>query len=222
MTGGRASARPDIAMHMPHDPDTAPSRPAPASGGAGEAPLAQYVDVLWRFRWLLVMGPLLAGAVAFAIALRLTPRFEATATLMVTPSKASELPTSPQPDIRSYRAFLANQSLAAEVVREFHLDAPPSNLTPQRFLEAALNTEDGRGTNLISLQVTLSDPQLAARVANAMAERSVALSRSLEQREAVVARDFIKSQLDGARERLTQARDALSTYQRQAQVDLLE
>ena len=55
-----------------------------------------------------------------------------------------------------------------------------------------------------------------------MAERAVALSRSLEQREAVVARDFIKSQLDGARERLTQAREALSTFQRQAQVDLLE
>ena len=222
MKGGRARARPDIAMHMPHDPETAPSRLAPASGVDGETALAHHLHQLWRFRWLLVAGPLLAGAVAYGIALTLTPRFQATATIMVTPSKAGEQATAPQPDVRSFRAFLANQSLAAEVVREFHLDAPPSRLTPQRFLASVLNIGDMRGTNLIGLEVTLSDPQLAARVANSMAERSVALSRSLEQREAVVARDFIKSQLDGARERLTQARDALSTYQRQAQVDLLE
>ena len=70
--------------------------------------------------------------------------------------------------------------------------------------------------------MTAPDPQLAARIANAMAARAVGLSRSVEQAESVVARDVIKGQLDAARDRLTQSRAALEAYQREAQVELLE
>jgi uncharacterized protein involved in exopolysaccharide biosynthesis len=207
--------------------DTGRREPSYAAAGAPPPSdalhLADHLERLWRFRWLLLVGPLLAGAVAYGVALTLTPEFLAVATLIVTPSKAGDQTTSsPPPDVRNYRAFLQNQSLAAEVVREFHLNAAPASLTPQRFLDRHVNVQEVRGTNLVSLEVTLNEAQIAARVANAMAERAVTLSRSLEQREAVVARDIIKSQLDAARERLTQARGALATYQRGAQVDLLE
>ena len=70
--------------------------------------------------------------------------------------------------------------------------------------------------------MTVSSADLAARIANAMANRAVGLSRLVEQSESVVARDVIKGQLDAARDWLTQSRAALETYQRQAQVELLE
>jgi polysaccharide biosynthesis transport protein len=205
-------------MHMPPDTDHSHARDdlRPRDGSLGDSPLAHYLDALWRFRWLLVGGSVLAAVVTYVIALTLTPRFEATAVLMVTASKTGEQVASGL-DVRNFRAFVQNQTLASEIIKEFAL-----NTTPQRFLDDQVNVQDVRGTNLLTVGVTVSSADLAARIANAMANRAVALSRSVEQSESVVARDVIKGQLDAARDRLTQSRAALETYQRQAQVELLE
>ena len=207
-------------MHMAPDTDHSRARDGfrPGDGPLGDSPLADYLQALWRFRWLLIGGSVLAAAIAYVVSLTLTPRFEASAVLMVTASKTGEQVASGTGlDVRNFRAFVQNLTIAADVIKEFGLQ-----VTPQRFLDDNLVVQDVRGTNLLTISVTLSDPQLAARVANAMSTRAVALSRSIEQAESVVARDVIKSQLDAARERLTQARAALEAYQRQAQVELLE
>jgi uncharacterized protein involved in exopolysaccharide biosynthesis len=194
--------------------------PAPFLRPTG-SPLADYVAAFRRARWLLIASPLVAAVVAYAVSLTLTPEFEATATLLVSQSKTGET-ASPFAETRNFRAFLDNRSLAEQVVKEFGLDGPDYGLTPQRFLNRHVDVTELRASSLISIGVTLKDPQLAARVANTMAERAVAMSRSLEQAESKVARDVIKSQLDAARDRLTSARSALETYQKGAQVDLLQ
>jgi len=206
-------------MHMAPDTDHAHARDARrgGNGSLGDSPLAEYLHALWRFRWLLVGGSVVAAVVAYLIALTLTPRFEASAVLMVTASKTGEQVATSGLDVRNFRAFVQNQTLAAEVIKEFGL-----RTTPQRLLDNNVNVQDVRATNLLTVSVTAPDPQLAARIANAMAARAVGLSRSVEQAESVVARDVIKGQLDAARERLTQSRAALETYQREAQVELLE
>ena len=205
-------------MHMPPDTDHSHARDGlrPEDGALGDSPLADYLHALWRFRWLLAGGSVLAAVVTYMIALTLTPRFEASAVIMVTASKTGEQVASGL-DVRNFRAFVQNQTLAAEIIKEFAL-----NLTPQRFLDDHVNVQEVRGTNLLTVSVTASNPDLAARIANAIASRAVALSRSVEQAESVVARDVIKGQLDAARDRLTQSRTTLETYQRQAQVELLE
>jgi uncharacterized protein involved in exopolysaccharide biosynthesis len=217
---GRPRQRPATwnAMHMPPDTDHSHARDGlrPEDGALGDSPLADYLHALWRFRWLLAGGSVLAAVVTYMIALTLTPRFEASAVIMVTASKTGEQVASGL-DVRNFRAFVQNQTLAAEIIKEFAL-----NLTPQRFLDDHVNVQEVRGTNLLTVSVTASNPDLAARIANAIASRAVALSRSVEQAESVVARDVIKGQLDAARDRLTQSRTTLETYQRQAQVELLE
>ena len=205
-------------MHMAPDTDHAHGRDTRRAGNdsLGDSPLAEYLHALWRFRWLLVGGSIVAAVVAYLIALTLTPRFEASAVLMVTASKTGEQVASGF-DVRNFRAFVQNHTLAAEVIKEFGLKT-----TPQRLLDHSVNVQDVRATNLLTVSVTAPDPQLAARIANAMATRAVGLSRSVEQAESVVARDVIKGQLDAARDRLTQSRAALEAYQREAQVELLE
>lgn len=200
-------------MHVPVSPD---SRAAYHE----ESSLGVYLRALWRARWLLMAGPALAGIVAYFVAANLAPRYEATVTLMVSPPKAGEQ-VAGAADSRNFRGFLENRSLAQDVIKELGLDRAPYELTPQRFLDRHISVSQVRGTDLIALDVTMNDPQLAAKVANAVAGRAVALSRAIEQSEAVSARDVIKGQLDAARDRLTQTRTALETYQRQAQVELL-
>ena len=189
---------------------------------AGDStPLAEYLNALRGARLLLIGGPLLAALVALALGMWAAPQFEATATLLVSQSKIGEQ-IGPSVDVRNYRAFVENQSLAAAIVQQFGLDAVPHDLTPATFLRSNVSLNEVRATNLLELRVRLMDPKVAADVANALADRAVALSRSLDQEETVVAREIIKDQLDGARERLTQTRQAREQYQQEAQVDLLQ
>jgi non-specific protein-tyrosine kinase len=57
-----------------------------ASPGArqGDDGFAQYLAMLRRWWWALALAPLLGAAVAYLVALNLPPRYEATATLLVT------------------------------------------------------------------------------------------------------------------------------------------
>ena len=184
-------------------------------------PLADYLDALRRARWLLIAGPILAAVVALAVSFSIAPKFSATTTLLVSGSKLGERAVTP-PDVRNYRALMENQSLAEEMIAQFTLGGPPFSLTPGTFLQSVLSITEVRGSELLELSITLGDPKLAAAVANAMADRVVARSQSLFQEETGMARDMIKAQLDASRETLTAARTALESYQKTAQVELLQ
>lgn len=173
---------------------------------------------------MILVGTLLAGLSSWAVSSWLPRQYEATAMVMVAPPKVggAALGTPPGIEVRNYRSYLENQSLSAQLIREFKLDAPPHLLTPARFLDKVLTVGDVRDSRLLEVRVKLREPQLAADVANELALRAVELSRTVNQEEVVVARDIIKEQLDFARERLTAARSAYEQGQKAAQVELLE
>jgi len=195
----------------------------PPDARTGEG-LAGYLNALWRARWIILAGSLLAGLNSWIVSSSLSRKYEATATLMVSPPKVGEASSGSVLglEVRNYRSYLENQSLSAELVREFKLDGPPHRLTPESFLDSALTVADVRDSRLLEVRVKLNEPKLAADVANALALRAVELSRTLNQEEVVAARDIIKQQLDVARERLTAARAAYERGQRAAQIELLE
>lgn len=205
-----------------HQHGSRATEPAP-DGRAGEG-LAGYLNVLWRARWLILAGTVLAGLTSWVASSMLPRQFEATATLMVSPPKVGL--ASPgnvlAVEFRNYRSYLENQSLSAELIREFKLDGPPHGLTPGLFLDSALTVTDVRDSRLLAVRVRLKEPKLAADAANYLALRAVELSRTLNQEEVVVARDIIKQQLDVARDRLTAARAANEKGQRAAQIELLK
>ena len=200
-----------------------PSIERPGTSRAG-AEFAVYLDALWRARWVILAGTLLAGLSSWAVSSWLPRQYEATAVVMVAPPKVggASMGTPSGIEVRNYRSYLENQSLSAQLIREFKLDAAPHLLTPARFLDNVLTVGDVRDSRLLEVRVKLREPQLAADVDNALALRAVELSRTVNQEEVVVARDIIKEQLDSARDRLTAARSAYEQGQKAAQVELLE
>jgi uncharacterized protein involved in exopolysaccharide biosynthesis len=208
----------------PREPELIPmhsAREPAATGHAGPSLIREYLAAVRSAMWWLIAGVAVAGMGALAVSWLMVPQYEAVATLLASQSKVGEQPV-PTVDTRSFRAFMENQSLAAEIVHRFQLNVLPEELTPESFLRRSLSVGEIRGSGLLEVRVALSNPQLAASVANAVADRAVQLARTLNQEEAVVARDSIKTQLDSARTRLTDARAAYEAYQREAQVDLLQ
>jgi polysaccharide biosynthesis transport protein len=211
-------------MNATPNTDRAGQHTEPSEGVRTGPGLALYLDALWRARWGLLAGTVLAGVSSWGVSAWMPRQYEATAVVIVAPPKVGQAASGGAPglEVRNYRSYLENQSLIAQLIRQFKLEAAPHHLTPEQFLDRVLTVSDIRDSRLLEVRVTLRDPKLAADVANDLALRAVELSRTVNQEEVVVARDIIKEQLDAARERLTAARSAYEQGQKAAQVELLD
>src|SRR5262245_13595932 len=97
-------------------------------------PVLDYLGVVRRY-WRSLVAGVLAGAAAALLVNLLAPRkYEAWATVMVTDARSAERGPWRQNLVPSVRALLENQSLAAQLVKEFRLDAQPHDLDAEEFL----------------------------------------------------------------------------------------
>lgn len=215
-------------MHQPAEHLHAVS---PTVAERGDIPLAEYVGVLWSSRWKIVAVTLLAAIVTFVFCSLLTPTYEAETTLLVSQAKIGEQQSELSLKIGTFRAIIANHRLAADVVRELNLVDPPmfwwqgssgQSMTSSQFLRTRLSVDQVGDTNLIRIRARMSDPKVAAQVANALVVKAVALNRELNQREVVGIRDYIKMQVDETFDRLQTLKTELLQFKEKAQVELVK
>jgi len=184
--------------------------------------LREYLLVLLRYWWLLLGVSILFGVVTYSTG-RLSPKlYEATVKLVVSAPKTVQVgEVVPAISLGTFRAMIDNQAIAAQVVKEFRLDAEPLRLTPQGFLGSALSIETPRDTNVVILRVRLANRDLPAQVANRLAALATDLASRLSQDETVLTRDSIKAQVDLSRARMEAAEARLANFRQKAQVEAL-
>lgn len=148
----------------------------PRIGRPGVAPLRtaeplallQYVSILWRWSWLIVLCMTLAGAAAYFYSLQATPVYQASASLLINQARTGN-------SSADYNALLTGERLAqtyAELIRKRPvLEAVISNLqlpADADTLSKRVSIAPVRNTQLLNLTVEDSDPQRAADIANAI------------------------------------------------------
>ena len=125
--------------------------------------------VVRRWWWLIAGLALAAAGAAYAAAQYLPPVYETSATLMVNPSKSStasqlnELMAGQQLAI-TFSQMIDDQPVLEEVISELGLAQSPAGLARQ------ITANPVRDTQLIQVTVRDSDPEQAARIANALAQ----------------------------------------------------
>jgi capsular exopolysaccharide synthesis family protein len=130
--------------------------------------LKYYLSVLWRWAWLLILAPLLAGTVSLFVSQRMQPVYRASATLLINPAgnssslNYSSLLTS-ELIAKTYAELLTKRPLLEKVISELQL-----NLTPHQ-LAGKINVVQPSDSQLLKLQVEDSNPQLAITIANSLA-----------------------------------------------------
>jgi len=135
------------------------------------------LTVLWPRTWILLASGLVAGVAAFAAAGLVAPTFESQATLLVGQSSGA-------PPV-VYEDLLAAQILA-NTYAELSTTTPvlaaardEANLSiPIEDLRAQVRAEGSRNSPLIVITTTFTDPDEAARAANAIAEETAAIGAS--------------------------------------------
>lgn len=139
----------------------------------GEIDLVELFYLLWDHLLQIVVCIVLGGAAAFAgTYFLIAPRYQATAKMyMVSASNSSivnlsDLQLGTQLTL-DYQELLLSRPLLEDVIDTLNLDLSPE------VLSEAIEIDNPEGTRILSITVTMFDPQLAAEIANSIAEQAV-------------------------------------------------
>jgi uncharacterized protein involved in exopolysaccharide biosynthesis len=186
-----------------------------------EIDLAEYAATGWQYRWVILAVVAVAGLLAYLVNRQMTPVYEASVRLLATESRVVDDTVSRSLSVARFRELLESPSLAATVVQEFNLSAPPHRVSPQQFLDSHLTVSEIPDTGILQAAIRLTDPDMLVKLANRYAEEAVRTAEQMNQGDTVYARDLIKQQADQARTRLTEAERELETFRRKTQIELL-
>ncbi len=164
--------------------------------------LRQYLNIIWRWLWLIVLGVLLAGGTAYWVSLNLPPVYRASTTLMINEGRS--------PGATDYTSVLTSERLAqtyAELLTKRPVFEEVSRRLNLTELKSNVTVHPVRDTQLIELSVEDHDPVLVAQVANALTQVF------MEQNEARQTARFADSKASLNQEMSRLSRDIQNTEQ---------
>jgi polysaccharide biosynthesis transport protein len=184
--------------------------------------------------------PLVLAIVAYAVAILRAPAPVFRATAVAGVERAFNVGTlllrdvirmSPTGDLETQVALVRSYPVLSRAAQKLGL-IPPSvalgDKAPAAYqeiiedLEAKIEVRHDNRTSLIEVVATSSDPGLAARLANGVAEAFQEHDTESRARQIVEARRFIETQLDEVGRRLQRSEDRLKGFQEANRVLLLQ
>ncbi|HLH01915.1 MAG TPA: polysaccharide biosynthesis tyrosine autokinase [Bryobacteraceae bacterium] len=231
----RSSAEFTDMKRLPLEPqvhaDFEPARPAVST--------THYLLVIWRHKWRIAGFVATCVLLSYLIASRLTPVYEATATIDVdfrvpagvVGQEASQAPPSEDAD-----AFLATQSELIQSDAVLRPVAQKFNLLEEEKQLAKLPAERARrksdapvylnnlkidrpvNTYLLEINYRSTDPQLAADVANAIARSYLDHTFEIRLQSSTALAAFMEKQLDELRAKMERSDLALAKFEQELNV----
>lgn len=128
-----------------------------------------FLALVRRGWWLLILGPLIAGLVGYSISSRAEPVYSSRVLIQINPPQAGgsfdpDALQSSESLATTYHQLIWTQPVLDPVIQKLSLPYDFSGL------EERLTAWPLRGTQLIEVKASDSDPQRAADIANAVAE----------------------------------------------------
>jgi capsular exopolysaccharide synthesis family protein len=158
--------------------------------------IRQYMGLAWHWAWLLILATVVAGVTAFIVSKRITPVYQASATLLV-----NEAPANKAADYNSvmtsnlltqtYSQMMVKVPVLNGVIDELSL----KNITADQ-LEKSVSVQPVRDTQLIMIKVEDPSPQRAADVANRLGVVFANINRSIEADRYTSAQKGLQVRLD--------------------------
>lgn len=124
--------------------------------------ITEYIHLLRRWLWLLILGVVVAGGVAYFWNRAQEPVYRATAILLITEGTANDRTSIQLSEelAQSYIKRLTNYEVMQQVIANLNADISPESLSNRVTVQRINDSQ------LIALSVQLTDPALAAALAN--------------------------------------------------------
>jgi uncharacterized protein involved in exopolysaccharide biosynthesis len=200
---------------------TGPQRVAPMREPVEEIDIRDYLTMLWRHRIAIFVAGALLALVAFVRATLAPAVYEAEVPVMVSRPKVYENLTD-LTAVANFIPLVANQNVAAQVIKELELDRAPYGFSPSFFFGSVVSVDEVKNSTILVVRGRLSNPALVARMVNRIAELGSDAVRDMNRKEAEQVRDDIKLQLDESRKRMELAEQRLKDARQKSEVELLK
>lgn len=196
----------------------------------------QFLLILNARKWI-ILGVLLFTVAATAVVSLLLPKQYTATTTLIIDSKSKDVITGQLLPSQMFPGYMATQidiinssQVASRVVRDLKLAENPA--TREQFMEAtqgegtieqwlgnlllqSISAEPSRESSIISIGFTGADPRFAAIVANAFAKSYIETNLDLRVAPAKQTAAWFDQQIVQLREKVDQAQQNLTAYQRE-------
>jgi capsular polysaccharide biosynthesis protein len=182
----------------------------PASDGI------EFLAFLWGRRVIIAIACLSALAITAAVSFLLTPRYTATASVLIEPPGGNDprAATAVSPvyleSLKTYEHLASSDSLFSRALDDLHLRAEFPHVTVESLKRQILSVNKPTSTTIIQISATLDDARQAQALAQYMAEHTVELNAQLDEesnREMAKEPQRILADAVARRERAEKARD---------------
>jgi len=194
-----------------------------------ELELRDYIEVLLRQKWIIVLVFLVAAISAGVGALYLVkPVYQASAVLMISkPGYQVELepkiktPIPLEISIETYKNLIRSADLERKVIKELGLDQPPDELTIEA-LDKMISVEAVPKTDLIRMSIKSGVPGKAKEIVNTWVALFIEENKDLGLIETKEAQSFIENQLEISEQNLFAAEEELCKFNEKSRIDSLK
>ncbi|HXJ37654.1 MAG TPA: hypothetical protein VNH18_00175 [Bryobacteraceae bacterium] len=175
----------------------------------------RYLRANWR-GLLITCG--VAAVLALSVSLAVDKRYTAVSTILIQPPAGMDprSATAVSPvyleSLKTYELLASSDSLFLDALEHLHIRAKYAGRSIESLKRSVLAVAKPLNTRVIEISTTLPDPKEAQQLAQYLAERTVALSRSMDEQAASDASRQSQGIFDSAQARLSSARKALEDY----------
>jgi capsular polysaccharide biosynthesis protein len=170
-------------------------------------------------RWRTVAVACAAAAVfALAVSFLLPWRYTAVSSVVIEPPAgmdsrgASAVSPVYLESLRTYELLAAGDSLFQEALNHFHIREKYAGKSIESLKRSVLLVSRPVNTRVIQISVTLDDARQARELAQYMAERTVAISRGIDEKSAAGAISQAQDLYDAAQARVNRAREQSAEF----------
>jgi succinoglycan biosynthesis transport protein ExoP len=155
--------------------------------------LVDYLQVLRRRRWMFIATVVLVPAIAVALTMRQSPSYKASAQVLLDRDNvmgSQAAPTDPVRELQTQAELAGVPAVAERAIRA----ARVRNLTATDLLKWS-SVAPALGSDFLTFSVTISDPEIAKRLATAYAKSYVDYRQDSDKQELKVARTAVQNRL---------------------------
>ncbi|RMG95967.1 MAG: polysaccharide biosynthesis tyrosine autokinase [Chloroflexi bacterium] len=142
--------------------------------------IRQYIRLIWRWLWLIILGAIIAGGTAYVISKNTVPIYRASSRLLIDEAPGSgsnneyaELLVE-QRLTQTYLQILSTRPVMEETITRLNLPYTPEQLA------AKVSASSPQDTQIIIISVEDPNPELAAQIANTLGEVFIEQNRERE------------------------------------------
>lgn len=188
----------------------------------------QFASYVRRRGMVIAICCVSAMALAGGVSALLPARYTATASILIEPPAGNDPrgATAVSPvyleSLKTYERFASSDSVFATALQKLGLQQKFAGKSVESIKRSVLKVARPTSTKIVEISVTLDNPEYAQKLAQSIAEHTVALNRDLDNQSTQDVLGEAKKTLATAAARLTQARQTKAEVIRVEAIDALQ